>query len=71
MTLNGKRDGFTLADFQAGAKTALMKRGRAETILAEVTAAVARWPEFAAQAGLAPAWRDQIQAHHRLTLPAA
>ncbi|MBP7482375.1 MAG: type II toxin-antitoxin system HipA family toxin [Lacunisphaera sp.] len=71
MSLNGKRDGFTLADFQAGAKTALMKRGRAEAILAEVTAVVARWPEFAAQAGLAPAWRDQIQAHHRLTLPQA
>jgi serine/threonine-protein kinase HipA len=68
MTLNGKRDGFTLADFQAGAKTALMKRGRAEAILAEVTTAVARWPEFAAQAGVAPAWRDQIRANHRLKL---
>ncbi len=71
MTLNGKRDGFTLADFQACAKTALMKRGRAEAILAEVQAAVARWPEFADAAKVAPAWRDQIQANLRLKLPAA
>ena len=28
MTLNGKRDGFTLADFEARAKAAVMKRGR-------------------------------------------
>lgn len=71
MTLNGKRDGFTIADFQACAKTALMKRGRAETLLEEVTSAVARWPEFAAQAGVAPAWRDQIQQNLRLTFPVA
>jgi serine/threonine-protein kinase HipA len=69
MTLNGKRDGFTLADFQACAKAALMKRGRAEVLLEEVRAAVARWPEFADQAVVAPAWRDQIRQNLRLTLP--
>jgi serine/threonine-protein kinase HipA len=69
MTLNGKRDGFTLADFQACAKAALMKRGRAEVILEEVRAAVARWPEFADQAVVVPAWRDQIRQNLRLTLP--
>ena len=31
MTLNGKRDGFTLEDFEACAKASLMKRGRAKT----------------------------------------
>jgi serine/threonine-protein kinase HipA len=36
MTMNGKRDGFALADFRACAKTALMNRGRAETIVQEV-----------------------------------
>ncbi|HKB57718.1 MAG TPA: HipA domain-containing protein [Lacunisphaera sp.] len=71
MTLNGKRDGFTLADFQAAAKTALLKRGRAETILAEVRAAVIRWPEFAEQAKVAGVWRDQIQKNLRLMLPEA
>lgn len=32
MPMNGKRDGFTLADFRACGKSALMKRGRAEAI---------------------------------------
>src|SRR5690606_17866980 len=44
MSLNGKRDGFTLEDFRACADTAGMKRGRAETIVEEVVAAVRRWP---------------------------
>ena len=52
MTLNGKRDGFSLEDFRAGARTASMKRGRAETILAEVGDAVTRWPEFAQAAAV-------------------
>ncbi len=50
MTMNGKRDGFTLADFRACAKSALMKRGRAEAIVEEVRAAVAKWPDYAEQA---------------------
>jgi len=67
MTLNGKRDGFTLADFEACAKAALMKRGRAATIVGEVQEAVSRWPEFADEARLADQWRDKIQQTHRLT----
>jgi serine/threonine-protein kinase HipA len=39
MTLNGKRDGFTRADLELCAKAAVMKRGRAGTILDEVVAA--------------------------------
>ncbi len=69
MTLNGKRDGFTLEDFGACAKAALMKRGRAATIIEEVRAALKRWPEFAAEARLADEWRDKIQKTHRLTFP--
>ena len=42
MTMNGKRDGFVLADFEACAKSALMKRGRARAILDEVQAVVTR-----------------------------
>jgi serine/threonine-protein kinase HipA len=68
MTMNGKRDGFTLQDFEACAISALMKRGRAATLLAEVQAAVRRWPEFAAEARLDDAWRQRIQDHHRLDL---
>jgi serine/threonine-protein kinase HipA len=70
MTLNGKRDDFTLADFRACAQSAGMKRGRAEAIVDEVIAAVAKWPDYAAQAGVEETWREQIQHSLRLTLPA-
>lgn len=66
MTLNAKRDEFTLEDFEACAKAALMKRGRAATIIEEVRAAVKRWPEFAAAAKLPDEWGDKIQKTHRL-----
>jgi serine/threonine-protein kinase HipA len=68
MTVNGKRDGFTLADFRACAKSALMKRGRAEAIVEEVRAAVAQWTDYAEQAQVLSDWRKQIQRHHRLNL---
>ena len=66
MTLNGKRDDFTLQDFEACARVSLMKRGRAKIIIDEVRSAVTRWPEFAAQAQLADEWRSRIQSSHRL-----
>jgi serine/threonine-protein kinase HipA len=69
MTVNGKRDGFTLADFRACAKAALMKRGRAEAIVQEVRAAVAKWPDYAEQARVMSEWRKQIQSSHRLEFP--
>ncbi|HTY86636.1 MAG TPA: HipA domain-containing protein [Candidatus Acidoferrum sp.] len=69
MTMNGKRDDFTLADFRACAKSALMKRGRAERILQVVRQAVAQWPEFADQAQVPNPWRKQIQQNLRLDLP--
>jgi serine/threonine-protein kinase HipA len=69
MTLNGKRDGFAAADFDACAKAALMKRGRAAAILEEVRGAVRRWPEFAAQAGVPAAIAESIAASHRLFFP--
>lgn len=68
MTLNGKRDGFVVEDFRAGARSALMKRGRAEAILEEVTKAVRRWPEFAAAAGVNEETREKIQTSHRLDM---
>jgi len=69
MTMNGKRDDYTMADFEACAKVALMKRGRAPALIEEVQAAVKRWPEFAAEARLADPWRDKIQKTHRLSFP--
>lgn len=69
MTLNGKRDDFTLADFRACAKTAMLKRGREKAILEEVCEAVSRWPEFAKDAGVTGAQRKQIGRAHRLVFP--
>ncbi len=66
MTLNGKRDEFSLADFDACAKSAMMKRGRAKAILAEVQAAVERWPEFAAAAKLTEEVCGRIKRAQRL-----
>jgi len=71
MSLAGKRDGFTIADFREIARTASMQRGRAETILREVTRAVKRWPEFAANAGVAPDQAEMIRKAHRLDLAPA
>lgn len=61
MTMNGKRDHFTLEDFNACAKTASMKRGRAAKIVAEVQATVAQWPSFAEKAGVPDGVRERIR----------
>jgi serine/threonine-protein kinase HipA len=60
MSMNGKRDGFTLDDFTACAETIPLKRGRARSIVGEIEAAVAGWPAFAEDAGVTAAWRRAI-----------
>ncbi|MFN0208012.1 MAG: type II toxin-antitoxin system HipA family toxin [Planctomycetota bacterium] len=69
MTINGKRDGFTIGDFKTAGKSALLKRGRAEAIVEEVRSAVAKWPGFAAKARISDSWRKQIQKNLRLEIP--
>ncbi|MCK9263777.1 MAG: type II toxin-antitoxin system HipA family toxin, partial [Deltaproteobacteria bacterium] len=66
MTLNGKRDDFTLEDFKACARTASMKRGRAEAITKDVREKVLHWRDYAEEVGLHAIWRDQIQNTLRL-----
>ncbi len=66
MTLNGKRDDFIMDDFKACAKTASMKRGRAEAIVREVQEVVSRWKAYAEQAGVPVSMRDQIGRSLRL-----
>jgi serine/threonine-protein kinase HipA len=66
MTMNGKRDNFTMEDFKACARSASMKRGRAETIVNEVLETVSRWRDYADEAKVSPAWRDHIQDTLRL-----
>ncbi len=71
MTINGKRDNFTVADLRAVAAVAGLARGRAESILAEVTDVVARWPQVAHDVGIDEALVEQIARSHRLVLPTA
>ncbi|RLB75367.1 MAG: type II toxin-antitoxin system HipA family toxin, partial [Deltaproteobacteria bacterium] len=66
MTLNGKRDGFTLEDFKACARAVLMKRGRAEIIINEVREVVSHWQDYAEEARVLPLQRDQIEATLRV-----
>jgi serine/threonine-protein kinase HipA len=68
MSINNRRDAFAMDDFRACAKVAGLKRGRGETLLNEVTAAVAAWKTFAAEADLSPKWRDEIQSNLRLKI---
>ena len=68
MSINGKRDNFTRADLRACAQTAMMKRGRADTILDEVRGAVTDWPRFAAAARVAEVQADAIVRTLRLDL---
>jgi serine/threonine-protein kinase HipA len=69
MTINGKQDGVSIEDLRACGEVAGLKRGRASVILKEMTAVVAQWTTYAAQAGVPRDWRDQIQEHLRLQLP--
>ena len=61
MTLNGKQEAFTMEDFRACARTASMKRRRAEAICAEVRDVVSRWPDYAEAARVRAVQRDAIR----------
>lgn len=65
MSLNGKRDNFTIEDFKACAKNASMKRGRAEEIVRQVQELVLQWKHFADKSGVPPEISDGIAKAHR------
>ncbi|MCG2712155.1 MAG: type II toxin-antitoxin system HipA family toxin [Candidatus Omnitrophica bacterium] len=52
MSMNGKRDEFDKNDFIEFAKTASMKKGRADAILSQVQDAVSKWPKYAKDVNL-------------------
>ena len=66
MTMNGKRDDFTMDDFKACAKAAAMKRGCAEAIVSEVQEVVSHWKGYAEEAGVPVSVCNQIQRTLRL-----
>lgn len=61
MSVNGKRDGFSREDFRDCARTVSMKRGRADTIVAEVQDVVTQWPAYAERAALPDETAQRIQ----------
>jgi len=69
MSINGKRDGFSVVDLHAVAEVAGLRRGRAEVILAEVVDVVAGWRGVAEEVGVDQRMAEQIARSHRLTLP--
>lgn len=69
MSINGKRDGFTIEDLRRVAEVASMKQGSAEEILARVIETVEKWPEWAAKAGIDENRAAWIGHTHRLALP--
>jgi serine/threonine-protein kinase HipA len=70
MSINGKRDDFVFADFEACARTMSINRGHVRTILEEVNGAVRDWPRFAEAAGVEPRWREAIDPTLQLSFAA-
>ncbi len=70
MTMNGKRDDFTIDDFEDCGRVARLKGGQAKAILNEVIEIVSRWPTFAAAASVDDTQLRSIEAALRLSFPA-
>lgn len=68
MTLNGKRDHFAMDDFKSCAESISLKRGRVDSIVAEVREVVEKWPEYAERARIDSSWTDEIRKKLRLEL---
>lgn len=67
MSVNGKRDDFSVEDFIAAGKTAKLPRGRAQAILREATDVVSRWPAYAERANVPGKLADAVTGDLRLT----
>ena len=65
MSMNGKRDEFSVQDFETCAKTISLKRGREKEILHQVQDAVSQWPRIAREVGVTEGRILQIQKMHR------
>ncbi len=68
MSLNGKRDGFAIDDLLQCAEVVSMQRNRALTIVEEVAAAVADWPDHAGEEQVPERMADAIGNTLRLEL---
>ena len=70
MSINGKRDDFTMDDFEAVAKgVATLPRNHARRIVEETIAVVGEWPDYAAQVDVEPDHIKRIKPGLRLRIP--
>ncbi len=66
MSVNGKHDHFEKADFEAVARRfSILRKNGVNQVLEETAAALARWPQFASEAGVPEQTAQQIASHHR------
>jgi serine/threonine-protein kinase HipA len=70
MSMNGKRQGFTLGDFIASGETAQLPRGRAKTILEQTTEVFSNWARYADEAGVPEQLADGVTAGLELSATA-
>ena len=68
MSVNGKRDGFELDDLLAFAKRFHISRSAARSVMDEVGRSVAKWMEFADEAGVPESLAGKIRSYQRLAL---
>jgi serine/threonine-protein kinase HipA len=65
MSMNGKRDGFSLEDFDESAKRISLRRGLAREIIEEVQNAVRKWKDIASEVGVESDKIHKIEKTHR------
>lgn len=65
MSINGKRDDFTLDDIEALARAAGLGTERSGLLVEQVLDSVRQWPEFARRAGVSDARSEEIGKMHR------
>jgi serine/threonine-protein kinase HipA len=68
MTIHGKRDGFSMADFEACGQVIRLKQGQARAIVRDIQRVVSGWSNYAEEARVDPQQRDRIQRVLRLGL---
>ena len=61
MTVNGKRDGFEMRDFESCGTLARLKQGEVKAMVGEIQAVVSRWRDYADEVGVHPEQREKIQ----------
>ncbi len=71
MTMHGRREQFTLADFRACGETAALPRGRALRIVEEVREVVSQWEAYADRAHVDEEHVRRIAPALRLSMPRA